>query len=142
MMATRINLKLTLLLRGIYPEFLGLEFTKTFNRVIKPTMSHIILSFVHFEWHLKQLDVKNAFLYGFLHEQVLIKKPLDFINLQFPNHICFSLKQILCSLFEHLSLLVYNCLSRDFALKDLGNYHFFFLAWKFNSFVSTCFYLK
>lgn len=49
----------------------------------------IILSFaIQFNWPLKQLYVSNAFLHGFLREEVFMVQPPSYVNPAYPNHVC------------------------------------------------------
>ena len=51
----------------------GLDYDETFSPVIKPTTVHIILTLAaHFDWPLHQLDISNAFLHGYLKEDVFM----------------------------------------------------------------------
>ena len=40
---------------------------------------------------LYQMDVKSAFLNGFINEEVFVEQPPDFESFDFPNHV-FKLK--------------------------------------------------
>ncbi|XP_020527968.1 uncharacterized protein LOC110007930 [Amborella trichopoda] len=57
---------------------------------------------VNHGWHIKQLNVKNAFLHGTLHEVVFMHQPLGFVDKNYPNH-----------------------LHNRFDVKDSGDLHFF-----------------
>ncbi|RVW29653.1 Retrovirus-related Pol polyprotein from transposon RE1 [Vitis vinifera] len=39
-------------------------------------------------WTMRQLDLKNAFLHGFLKEEAFMEQPPGFINEDLPNHVC------------------------------------------------------
>lgn len=49
----------------------GLDYCETYSPVVKPTTIQIVLSISYFAgWPLKQIDIQNAFLHGFLSEDV------------------------------------------------------------------------
>ncbi|RVX04761.1 Retrovirus-related Pol polyprotein from transposon RE1 [Vitis vinifera] len=67
----------------------GLDFGDTFSLVVRPATVRIILSLaVTSGWRLHQLDVKNAFLHGFLNEEVYMEQPPGYTDPQFPQHVC------------------------------------------------------
>ena len=62
----------------------------------------MLLAFVCFkDFKLFQMDVKSAFLNGFINEEVYVKQPLDFENLHFSNHV-FKLSKALYGLKQAL----------------------------------------
>jgi len=57
--------------------------------VVKTSTIRVILTLaVQFNWSIRQLDVSNAFLHGFLLEEVYIEQARGFIDSQFPSHVC------------------------------------------------------
>ncbi len=48
-------------------------------------------------WSLHQMDVKNAFLHGDLHEEVYMEQPPSYVDQTNPNLVC-RLKKILYGL--------------------------------------------
>ncbi|XP_022157629.1 uncharacterized protein LOC111024290 [Momordica charantia] len=80
--------KLVLLPQG-YTQVEGLDYAETFSPVIKPTTIRLVLALaVTSKWPLKQLDVKNAFLHGYLKEVVYISQPPGFQDDKVPHFVC------------------------------------------------------
>jgi hypothetical protein len=56
---------------------------------VKPATVRLVLSIaVSRGWTLRQIDVSNAFLHGFLSEDVYMQQPPGFEDAQYPSHVC------------------------------------------------------
>jgi histone deacetylase 1/2 len=82
----------------------------TFSPVIKPTTIRVVLSLTVMQgWHIRQLDIDNAFLHGYLEEEVYMVQPLGFVDQHRPHHVCklakslYGLKQAPRAWFAHPS---------------------------------------
>lgn len=57
--------------------------------MIKPVTIRLVLALdVHFDWPIKQLDVSNAFLHGYLDEEVFMKQSQGFVDSSCPDYVC------------------------------------------------------
>lgn len=79
--------------------------TETFSPLVKHTTVRLLLAYVTIKkWEIHQLDVKNAFLNGYLQEV-----PPGFTNKLFPQHVCklqkalYGLQQAPQAWYERLS---------------------------------------
>ena len=58
-------------------------------------MIRLVLSLaISRRWHLRQIDVSNAFLHGFLNEEVYMQQPPGFEDSQRPQYVCRLQKAI------------------------------------------------
>jgi len=63
-----------------YTQTYGIDYFKTFLPIAMMNSISILFSItVNLSWPLCQLDVKNAFLYGDLQEEVYIEQPPDYV---------------------------------------------------------------
>ncbi|XP_071683602.1 uncharacterized protein [Lolium perenne] len=66
----------------------GLDYGETFSPVVKPATVRLVLSLaVSRGWVLRQVDVSNAFLHGYLQEDVYMQQPPGFEDARFPSHV-------------------------------------------------------
>jgi hypothetical protein len=80
----------------------GIDYEETFNPVVKLATIRLVLTIaISYGWSLRQLDVKNVFLYGVLEEEVYMKQPSCFEDIDTPHFICkldkalYGLKKLL-----------------------------------------------
>jgi histone deacetylase 1/2 len=67
----------------------GIDYEDTFSPVVKHSTIHIILSLaISKGWNLRQLDVQNAFLHGYLKEEVYMQQPPRYEDLTKPGYVC------------------------------------------------------
>ena len=63
-----------------YTQTYDIDYFKTFSPVTMMNSIRIVFSItVNLTWLLFQLDVKNAFLYGDLQEEVYMEQPLGYV---------------------------------------------------------------
>lgn len=78
-----------------FQQRVGIDYTDTFSPVVKPATIRTLLSLATTnKWHLRQLDINNAFLNGTLNEQVYMAQPPGFHDVTFPNYVCKLRKAI------------------------------------------------
>jgi hypothetical protein len=70
--------KTRLVAKGFKQRY-GIDYDDTFSPLVKIAIVRTILTIdVSRGWSLRQLDVQNAFLHGFLEEEVYMQQPLGF----------------------------------------------------------------
>ncbi|GJW95833.1 retrotransposon protein, putative, ty1-copia subclass [Tanacetum coccineum] len=66
-----------------------IDYEESFSPVADIRAIRILIAIVAFyNYEIWQMDVKTAFLNGYLFEEVYMEQPEGFINLKFPNRVC------------------------------------------------------
>ena len=121
--------KARLVARG-FTQQLGIAYGDTFSPVVKPATLRLVLALaVARGWSLRQIDVSNAFLHGYLSEDVYMQQPPGFKDARFPSHVCklqralYGLKQSPRAWYARLSA---RLLALGFASSKADTSLFFF----------------
>ncbi|GJX99447.1 retrovirus-related pol polyprotein from transposon TNT 1-94 [Tanacetum coccineum] len=93
-----------------YRQEEGIGFEESFALVARLEAVRIFVAYAaHKNFPIFQMDVKTAFLNGPHKEEVFVRQPDGFIDLDFPNHVCrlkkalYGLKQALRAWYDKLS---------------------------------------
>ena len=72
-----------------YAQKEGIDFNEIFSPVVRLTTIRVVLVMCAiFDLHLEQLDVKTAFLYGELEEEIYMLQPEGFAETGKENLVC------------------------------------------------------
>ena len=72
-----------------YSQKEGVDYQEIFSPVVKHVSIRAILSMVaHFDMELQQMDVKTAFLHGFLDEVIYMEQPEGYVDPKHPDKVC------------------------------------------------------
>ena len=71
-----------------YTQEEGIDFDETFAPVARLESIRLLLAIAcHIKFKLYQMDVKSAFLNGYLQEEVFVQQPKGFQDPKFPEHV-------------------------------------------------------
>jgi len=71
-----------------YSQEEGVDYDESFAPVARLEAIRLLMAFACFKgFKLYQMDVKSAFLNGFIQEDIYVKQPPGFENQKFPNHV-------------------------------------------------------
>ena len=83
-----IRYKARWVVRG-FEQRLGLDYNETFACVVKPMSYKAIFALAAAnDWDIEQMDVKTAFLYGYIEEEVYVEQATGFVSKKYPNRVC------------------------------------------------------
>jgi histone deacetylase 1/2 len=86
--------KARLVARGFTQQY-GIDYLDTFSPVVKAATVRLVLSLaVSRDWHLRQIDISNAFLHGVLTETAYMQQPPGFQDPEHPDYVCKLHKSI------------------------------------------------
>ncbi|XP_068467230.1 uncharacterized protein [Phaseolus vulgaris] len=89
--------KARLVVKG-YNQEEGIDYGETFAPIARLEVVRLLLAFACMSgFKLFQMNVKSAFLNGYINEEVYVDQPLGFEDHQYPNHV-FKLKKALYGL--------------------------------------------
>ncbi|GJT28057.1 retrovirus-related pol polyprotein from transposon TNT 1-94 [Tanacetum coccineum] len=87
-----------------YNQQEGIDYDETYAPVARLESIRILLAYAcALDFKLFQMDVKSAFLNGFINEEVYVAQPPGFIDFEKPDHV-YKLKKILTVLNKHPKL--------------------------------------
>ncbi|KAA0066108.1 Reverse transcriptase, RNA-dependent DNA polymerase [Cucumis melo var. makuwa] len=110
----------------------NIDYTETFSPVVKSVTTRVLLTLALMKgWSIRQLDVNNAFIHGYLHESVFMEQLFVFHVSAALSMVChlkkalYGLKQALHACSSIVLDELIKSLNSTFALKDLGKLNYF-----------------
>nr|KYP53746.1 Retrovirus-related Pol polyprotein from transposon TNT 1-94 [Cajanus cajan] len=104
----------------------GIDYDETFAPITRIEAIRLLLAYASImNFKLYQMDVKSAFLNGFIQEEVYVEQPLGFVDFKYPNHVyklknaLYGLKQAPRSWYDRLSKFL------EITIKRLWNAYIF-----------------
>ncbi|KAK8921706.1 hypothetical protein KSP39_PZI020254 [Platanthera zijinensis] len=77
-----------LVARGFSQQY-GEDYEETFSPVAKMTSVWVVIALAACQgWKMRQLDVKNVFLYGEIDKDIFMVQPLGYVSEVHPGHVC------------------------------------------------------
>ena len=74
--------------RGFHQQA-GIDFHETFSPIIKPAIVRLVIAIaISYNWSLRQLDVSNTFLHGYLKKDVYMQQPPSYVDSLHPSYVC------------------------------------------------------
>ena len=71
-----------------YNQEEGIDYEETYASVTRLEAIRLLLAFACSQnFMLYQMDVKSAFLNGYINEEVYVSQPPGFENFEYPNHV-------------------------------------------------------
>ena len=78
-----------------YSQVEGVDFDESFAHIARMESIRVLLALAyHLKFKFYQMDVKAAFLNGFLKEDVYVAQPKGFIDPHFPDHVLYLKKSL------------------------------------------------
>nr|GEX25345.1 hypothetical protein [Tanacetum cinerariifolium] len=72
-----------------YTQTPWIDYEETFSPVADIRVIRILIAIAaYYDYEIWQMNVKTAFLNGYLNEEVYMEQPEGFVNLKYPNHVC------------------------------------------------------
>ena len=93
-----------------YTQIEGLDFDETFASVARLKSIRLLLGVSYIlKFKLFQMDVKSAFLNGYLNEEVYVEQPKEIVDPSFPNHV-YRLEKALYGIKQALLGICIGCI--------------------------------
>nr|GEW08959.1 reverse transcriptase domain-containing protein [Tanacetum cinerariifolium] len=123
-MVSYLEIKARLVAQG-YNQQEGIDYDETYAPVARLESIRILLAYAYaLELKLFQMDVKSAFLNGFINKEVYVVQPPGFIDLAKPNHVyrlkkaLYRLKQAPKAWYDRLKAFLFK---HDYSMEMVDN---------------------
>nr|GEU50512.1 putative ribonuclease H-like domain-containing protein [Tanacetum cinerariifolium] len=103
----------------------GVDYDETYASIARLESIRILLAIACTnDFKLYQMDIKSAFLNGFINEEVYVAQPLGFIDFQKPNYV-YKLKKALYGLKQAPKACFAKIMHDEFEMSMMGGLNFF-----------------